>query len=290
VNGDTRETLFFNNCFWIYNLQTAAKVADALGRSELGARYRARSDVIRATVHGEFYRPEDQSYVNGFQAYLSIALLVGLPPQELQPLVAQRLEKEIRVVRKGHFWGGITGGSFIVKHLLEAGRNDLLYEMATKDDYPSWGDMIRKGATTLWEDWEGKLSLSHSSYLHIGAFFLEGLGGIRPGPNGRGYEDFVIQPGLWKGSPLTSMRCHFDSPQGRIESRWQRNQGQIEFEVVVPPNTAATFHLPTGDLGSVREGQRPIGQSNGVRVIGANDTVTLLRLEPGRYTFLLPWR
>ena len=32
VNGDTRETLFYNNCYWIFNLQTAAKIADVIGK------------------------------------------------------------------------------------------------------------------------------------------------------------------------------------------------------------------------------------------------------------------
>jgi len=175
VNGDTRETLFFNNCYWIYNLQTAARIADALGKNDDAMKYRRRAQTIREAVHKEFFDPQENGYVNNFQAYLAAALLVDLPPEELAPAVWKRFEDEILIHRKGHFWGGITGGYFIVKNLLEFDRPDLMFEMAAKEDYPGWGDMLRRGATTVWEAWDGRNSLLHSSYLHIGAWFIEGL-------------------------------------------------------------------------------------------------------------------
>ena len=188
VNGDTRETLFFNNCYWIFNLQTAARIADALGRQDAATHWRQRADQVRRAVHKKFYNPDDHSYVNGFQAYLAIALLVDLPPADLRPLVWQRLVNEILVVRKGHIHAGITGGYFVMKELLAQDRPDLIYTMATKTDYPGWGDMLRRGATTLWEDWEGKLSHLHSSYLHVGLLFVPGLAGIQVDPAAPGFE------------------------------------------------------------------------------------------------------
>jgi alpha-L-rhamnosidase len=110
VNGDTRETLFFNNCYWIYNLQTAARIAEALGKEDDAAKYRHRAETVRQAVHKEFFNPAENGYVNNFQAYLAAALLIGLPPKELQPAVSKRFEDEILIHRKGHFWGGITGG------------------------------------------------------------------------------------------------------------------------------------------------------------------------------------
>ena len=118
VNGDTRETLFYNNCYWIYNLQTAAKIADVLGKKEAANQYRTRADEVRKAVHGKFFLPSDSSYVNGFQAYLAIALFVNLPPEDVRPAVWKRLDDEILVRRKGHIHAGITGGAFLYKTLL----------------------------------------------------------------------------------------------------------------------------------------------------------------------------
>ena len=286
VNGDTRETLFFNNCYWVYNLQTASRIAAALGRTDLAEKYRNRAAEVRSAIHREFYVPEEHSYVNGYQAYLAIALLTGVPPEELRPAVMDRLEKEILVNRKGHFWGGITGGSFIVKCLIEQGRPDLMYEMVTKEDYPGWIHMLRNGATTLWEDWEGKLSLCHSSYLHVGAWFVEGLAGIRPGTDGHGYKDFIIRPGIWSTTPLEWVKCRFVSPYGPIESDWRRNtDGDVELHVVVPPNTKATLFLPTTRAESVRERGRPITAASEIGLLPVSGNCLPVRLGPGRYSF-----
>ncbi|MCB1126157.1 MAG: alpha-L-rhamnosidase, partial [Verrucomicrobiae bacterium] len=276
VNGDTRETLFFNNCYWIYNLQTAAKIARALDNHGLAAKWTDRAETVRAAVHREFFNPADASYVNGFQAYLSIALLVGLPPEEVRPAVRQRLEDEIRVKRDGHFWGGITGGAFIVKHLIEAGRNDLMCLMARQQNYPGRGDMLARGATTIWEDWEGRQSLSHSSYLHIGSWFVEGLAGIQPGDDADGFRTFHLRPACDGSVPLSYARCRQNTPYGYIFSGWKRDGDRVELAIMVPPNTSATLEVPGLELLSIQ------GGDNGVERLHGEHSLRL-RVGPGRY-------
>ncbi len=286
VNGDTRETLFFNNCYWIYNLQTAAKITDALGKKDLAAKYRRRAETVRTAVHKEFFDPAENGYVNNFQAYLAASLLIELPPKELQPAVWKRFEDEILIHRKGHFWGGITGGYFIVKNLLEFDRPDLMFEMASKEDYPGWGDMLRRGATTMWEAWDGRNSLLHSSYLHIGAWFIEGLGGIMPDPAGPGYKRFIIKPGVLKNQSLDWVKAKFESPYGTIRSEWKIENGTLVLNVAVPPNTTATVYLPTGDSQSVKEGNVPLSKTSGVRRLREDEKGRcVLEVQPGQYTF-----
>ncbi len=281
VNGDTRETLFFNNCFWVWNLRNAARLAQAAGHPELERKWRARAEAVRAAIHREFYHAADASYVNGFQAYLAIALVSDIPPAAERARVEKRLEDEILVNRGGHFWGGITGGSFVIRQLIDSNRPDLVYAMASKTDYPGWGDMLKRGATTIWEDWEGTLSLSHSSYLHIGAWFIEGLGGIRPGADGQGYQKFVLRPGVWKNAPLRSVESHFDSPYGRIQSDWSIREGQINYHFIVPPNTTATVYFPAG--GKVTEKPPPGSRKTGMNRGAAHGEKA--ELAPGEYFF-----
>jgi len=287
VNGDTRETLFFNNCYWIYNLKTAAKIADVLGKKDLADTYRRRAETVRQAVHKKFYNPAENGYVNNFQAYLAAALLVGLPPKEIQPAVWKTFEDEILIHRKGHFWGGITGGYFIVKNLLEFDRPDLMFEMASKEDYPSWGDMLRRGATTIWEAWDGRNSLLHSSYLHIGAWFIEGLGGIMPDPAAPGYKHFIIRPGVLQNKPLNWVKVRFDSPYGMIRSEWQKQNGTLTLKVAVPPNTTATVYLPTTNPQSIKEGNVPLTQARGVKRLREDEKGRcVLEVQPGQYTFV----
>jgi alpha-L-rhamnosidase len=285
VNGDTRETLFFNNCYWIYNLQTAAKIADALGKKDIAEQYRRRAAVIARAVHKEFYNSQENGYVNNFQAYLAIATLIGLPPEELRTGVWKRFEDEILINRKGHFWGGITGGYFIVKNLLEFDRPDLLFEMATKKDYPGWGNMLQNGATTLWEAWDGRNSLLHSSYLHIGAWFIEGLAGIKPDPENPGYKHFIIKPGVLKNRPLDWVKGRFESPYGTIRSDWKLSKSTLKLNISVPPNTTATLYLPTKNPESIREGNNPIDKVNGIKHLRNTKKYSILEIQPGNYNF-----
>jgi alpha-L-rhamnosidase len=198
--------------------------------------------------------------------------------------VANRLEQEILVRRKGHFHAGITGGYFVIKALLDAGRDDLIYEMATKDDYPSWGDMLRRGATTLWESWEGDISLLHSSYLHLGLWFVEGLGGIQPDPQHPGFQSFIIRPGVLPGR-LDWVKARYESPYGPIASQWKIAGGKLYLAVEIPPNTTARLLLPAKDPGSIRESGRPVAGSPGVKPLGTQDGRAAFQLGSGRYEF-----
>jgi len=286
VNGDTRETLFFNNCYWIFNLQTAATIADVLGKADDAKKYRARADEVRKAVHAKFYIPAEGSYVNGFQAYLAIALLVDLPPKDVRPAIEKRLVEEILIHRKGHIHAGITGGAFLFKTLLALDRQDLIYTMANKTTYPGWGDMLRTGATAIYESWNMDNSLCHSSYLYIGTWFIEGLAGIRSDLRSPGFQRFILKPGLVDDPSLTWVKAHHDSLYGRVVSHWKIDDaGILTWNVTVPPNTTATVLLPTTDAKTITEGGRPIANATGVKSVAAEKDRVTLEVQPGAYEF-----
>jgi alpha-L-rhamnosidase len=286
VNGDTRETLFFNNCYWIYNLQTAAKIAEVLGKKDMASQYRTRADEVRKAVHREFFIPADSGYANGFQAYLAIALFVNLPPEDVRPAVWKRLDDEILIRRKGHIHAGITGGAFLYKTLLGADRQDLLFTMANQDTYPGWGDMLRNGATTIYESWDKDNSLCHSSYLYIGTWFIEGLAGIKTDPQTPGFQRFILKPGIVDDPSLKWVKAHHDCLYGRIVSNWSIDGKQmLTVNVTIPPNTTATLYLPATDAKTATEGGRPLSKAKGVKQMATQPGRMTLELQPGVYEF-----
>jgi hypothetical protein len=281
--SDTRESLFFNNCFWIYNLETAAKIADVIGQQNAADAYRKRAAVVRAAVQTAFFYPADDSYVNGFPAYLAIALLVDLPPKELQPAVWRRLTQEVLVNHHGHIWAGITGGGFLFNALLENNRNDLIDAMVSQRDYPGWGDILGRGATTFYEDWDAAASYLHNSCLYAGSWFIEGLGGIRQ-PEA-GYQHFVIEPWIDQRQGPQKVSAYYDSLYGRIATNWQIHKGLLQLDVTVPPNTDATLRLHEIEPGSIQESGLPLGKTQGVALESESLKVATLQLQPGRYRF-----
>ncbi len=87
-------------------------------------------------------------------------------------------------------------------------------------------------------------SFNHYAYGAIGQFMYERIAGLSPDPEHPGYKHFFIRPLI--GGPLESASAELDTPYGPAKSSWAVSDGKISIDVVVPPNTSATFLAPTG--------------------------------------------
>ena len=93
----------------------------------------------------------------------------------------------------GHFYTGVLGGRVIYRVLAENGYIDLAYNMIVRPDYPSYGNWIARGATTLWEvfqpeDSDRIGSLNHHFWGDISSWFTQALSGIRMAAHGEPNE------------------------------------------------------------------------------------------------------
>ena len=246
MNNDKPETLCLNNAYYIFNLRTAAKIAGIIGRTKEAGAWEAQAEASVKAVHARFFNEADHSYADGSMANLAAALLAEIPPAPLRSKVMERLESEIIDVRNGHIHAGITGGALLFKLLRDEGRDDLIYSMVSQTTYPSWGYMKANGATNMWEMWEKDLpghSLLHSSYLYPGAWYIDGVAGIKRDQQFPGFRKFVIRPPFRDATDLTWATGSFESPVGTIKSNWSREDGKLRLEVTVPPNSVATLQL-----------------------------------------------
>jgi alpha-L-rhamnosidase len=145
------------------------------------------------------------------------------------------------VQNNGHLDTGMHGTYFLIKYLMEAGRNDLILGMTNTTEYPGWGYMLANGATTSWEGWTGQSHI-HDTLLSIGAWFTEGVAGIRSDRKSPGFKHFVIQPSVV--GDLTFAKARYHSIHGDIVSDWRIENGTFRLNVTVPPGTTATVFLP----------------------------------------------
>ena len=282
VNGTFPETQFLNTSYWVYALGTASKIADIIGDHGSAEAYRKRANEIRLAVHARFFRPATHDYANGDQAYQAVALLANIPPPAERAAVAKRLEEEILVHRSGHIHAGITGGALLTRELLDSNRADLLNAMATKDDYPSWGHFLKTGHTTFPEDWSSTLSQLHSSYLFIGAWFIEGVLGITQAPGAAGYQKFSLRPLV--GS-LAYASGTYQTLHGTIRCAWRRDGDHLVLAATVPPNCEGTLYLPISDASSILEGGKPVAKALGMKRVRTENGSAVLELESGTYDF-----
>jgi len=280
---DDVSTLLFNNCYYLYNVQLAAKIAAVLGKKEDAAAYEAKSQTLKQAIHARFYNAEKQIYANGEQAYLTMPLLFGVVPDELKAGVMNRLVEDIEVTRKGHLHAGIHGMYFMFKLFSRENREDLLYQMVNQTTFPGWGFMREQGATTIWEEWNGDNSQIHDTLLSAGSWFLSGPGGIRPDDSRPGFQHFIIKPALV--GDLTSAQASYDSLYGTIRSRWEKKGDSFSLEVQVPVNATATVYIPAAKIDAVKESGRPAAVTEAIQLIRRDHDYAVYRVGSGTYRF-----
>ncbi len=259
---DDRSTLFFNNCYLVYCLQLASKIGRVVGDNAQADVFATRAKELAARLHARFLNPDGATYVNGEQTYLVMPLLFGITPPDAAPRVLAALEHDIKVTRQGHLNTGMHGNYFMAKYLIDQRRNDLLALMHTQEDFPSFCYMIRNGATTIWEEWDGDNSQIHNTMISVGLWFIEGLGGIRYDERAPGFQHFFAAPGVESG--LKRVEASLTTGYGRIASSWRVEGHTLSWDLTVPPNTTATVVLPAQGLDAVRESGQPVERQAGI--------------------------
>lgn len=88
-----------------------------------------------------------------------------------------------------------------MRGLTEYGGLELAYKIVTNDTYPSWGYMIKKGATTIWELWNGDTAnpaMNSRNYVMLLGdlliWFYEDLAGIKNTPASVGFKQILMEP------------------------------------------------------------------------------------------------
>jgi alpha-L-rhamnosidase len=159
----------------------------------------------------------------------------------------------------------------------------LVFTMFNQTTHPGWGYMLEQGATTLWEQWNGYYSHIHSCFTSPDNWFYQGLAGIRPDPAGPGFKKNIIKPNMV--GDLTWVKCHHDSPYGRIVSHWKREGDKLTMDVTIPANTTATVHVPAKDEAGVTESGKPAAKSDGVKFLRSENGAAVYEVASGTYTF-----
>ena len=256
--------------------------ADLLGNQADALKYLELAAGIKSAFTRKFYHPESGAYGNGSQTSLSCALYQGLVDPSNKARVLSNLVTNVEH-HNDHIDTGILGAKYLLNTLLENGRPDVAYRIATRKDLPSWGWWIEQGATTLWEEWDGSGSRNHIMFGDISAWFYKALAGIRLDPAAPGFKHFLIKPNVV--GDLTSARASYDSVHGRIASEWRIDQEGFHLNVTVPANTSATVFVPNADPARVTEGKWPATQAEGVKFLRVENGSAVFEVGSGTYEF-----
>jgi alpha-L-rhamnosidase len=166
--------------------------------------------------------------------------------------------------------------------------------LLNRKEYPSWLYPITKGATTIWERWDGikadgqfqdkgMNSFNHYAYGAIGDWLYGTVAGITIDEKQPGYKHIIIAP--HPGGGLTHAKARLESMYGPIESNWQLEDKTLTVKIEIPPNTTATVLLPSAVLTEVTEGGKPLSKANGIMEMSQQKDAAVIQIGSGQYVF-----
>jgi alpha-L-rhamnosidase len=249
VNDNTANDLI-STAFFAHSARLVSRMAAATGRAAEAAAYGQLADQVAAAFTNQFVAPDGTVGSNTQTGYV-LALAFGLLPADRQQAVADRLAAKVDA-SGGHLSVGFLGVENLLPVLADHGHVDTAYEILLQPDFPGWGYMASKGATTVWERWDGirtdgsfndpgMNSFNHYGLGSVGDFLYRQVGGL--GPAAPGYGSLVIAPKL--GGGLTSARTTYETPYGTATSDWALSGGTLTVRATVPAGAWATVRLPS---------------------------------------------
>ena len=261
-------------------------MATRLSLPDDAAHFSRLAEKIRLAYQAKFIDPETGKVGPGSQASQAIALYTRIVGDSQREKVLDYLLKDIDL-HHGHLTTGILGTKSMLEVLSQEGHADVAYRIATQTDFPSWGWMLKNGATTLWEHWEfsdNTFSHNHPMFGSISQWMIQWLGGIHPSPQATGFDEILITPQAPAG--LNWVKSSYNSIRGKITSNWSRQGAQIKYEIEIPANSTAKITLPAKTRESIREGGQLIEQAPGISDVSFSHGKTTLTLGSGNYTFI----
>lgn len=145
---------------------------------------------------------------------------------------------------------GFVGTPYLLHVLSDYGYEELAYTLLLRKEYPSWLYPITKGATTVWEHWDGIMedgsfwskdmnSFNHYAYGAVADWVYGVAAGIRPMENAPGYQQVIIAPK--PDSRLDWLEASLETRYGKIYSGWRKQENVFRYEIETPVKANITI-------------------------------------------------
>jgi alpha-L-rhamnosidase len=279
--------------YFYYDLILMQRYATIVGNLGDARRFEALARGLKDGLNRQFYKDSLGYYDNGSQTSCVLPLAFGMVPDGQQDRVFAHLVNKITGEAKGHIATGLVGGQWLNRVLTERGRADLSYRFATNTTYPSWGYMVERGATTIWELWNGDSAdpgmNSGNHVMLVGDLVIwlyENVAGIKPDPDMPGFKRIIMQPTPIRDLNLVS--ATYKSPLGPVESRWNTGAGRFEWDIRVPVNATALVYVPAQNVKDATVGGMSLRKAPGVKFLRMEGASAVCEVESGAYHFSSP--
>lgn len=230
--------------FLSYGCRAMSKMACALGKTEDAAFFARAAEKAREAYRYRFVSNGHIEEPNRQCRYVR-PLAMGLLNEEEKQSAADVLA-EIVVRCGNHLNTGFLSTHELCRVLTDNGHAKTAYDLLLQPEYPGWLYPVSKGATTIWESWDGvaadntvKNSLNHYSFGAVVGWLFDRVCGIV-------VEDGTIVLRPYPDPRLGFARARYHSPLGEVTSEWHYEGERLHYCCGVPCSQQAAVILPDG--------------------------------------------
>jgi len=278
------------SAFYCEMLRVMSGFASLTGNEQDIEEFMSLREKIKDALNTKYFNSEKGLYDNNTMTANILPLQFGLVPEGRERDVFESL------VRKIESNGcktdcGVLGTQWQLSLLTRFGRPDLAFAIASAKDYPSWGYMVSKGATTVWELYNGDTAdpaMNSGNHVmlvgDLGSWCFKSLAGISPAAPA--FREISLAPEFGIGA-LSKVNASYRSVSGTICSSWERSRkGEVKWSVDIPAGTKARLVIPAKGASFVRESGEKLSDTEDIRIGSeSKEGEVVLEAGSGHYEF-----
>ena len=228
--GSTRED-FIASAFYAHSTELLIKAGHVLGKDM--ADYEALYEKIIAAFRAAF-----PTYGTQSECVLAAHFHLTEHPQSAADQLAKMVKEAGNQLQTG-----FVGTPYLLHVLSDYGYAELAYTLLLRKEYPSWLYPVTKGATTIWEHWDGIMedggfwsadmnSFNHYAYGSVADWVYQKAAGIHTAEDAPGYAFIRFAP--IPDVRLSWLTASLQTRHGLVESGWRQEDGKWRYEITTP--------------------------------------------------------
>ncbi len=256
VKGAKATKEFIASVYYAYSAEMMSEISKIICDEESAVKYHTLNLRIKKAI-SDTYISESGVINPDLQGCYVCALWYDIVPENAVDKVVQRLKQ---LIEDNHFCldTGFLSTPILLDVLTKYGMQDTVYKILYQENCPSWFYEIKKGATTIWESWDGikpdgktgNLSYNHYALGCVFDWIYRNVAGIQN--QSAGFKKSLIKP--IPDESMTWAQSSFKSMYGEISSSWKKENEIFQLEVKIPCNTTCTVILPNGEQHAIGSG------------------------------------
>ncbi len=240
--GPTRDNLVAS-AYYANSVKILVKAGKVLGRDI--SYYETLYNNIRTAFINEFR----DDFKTQTEHIMALQFELTDKPQEVADSLATLIHKQGDMIQTG-----FVGTPYILHVLSRYGYTELAYTLLLRKEYPSWLYPISKGATTIWEHWDGikpngdiwpvsMNSYNHYAYGAVGDWLYGVVAGINTVEDTPGFAKIHFAP--VPDDRIDWFKAEIQTAYGTVSSRWWHEDGKVHYEIHTPVNSTAVIEGKT---------------------------------------------